>query len=88
MKMSNDEIVDTILNMDSDDRLSKDVLEQIMKFVPSADEQNLLNSHADQLDMFAKSDRFLYEMSRCVGFLVKCMWISCCVVKYMLQTIV
>lgn len=50
--------------MDSDDKLSKDMLEQMLKFVPSSDEQNLFDGHSDQLDMFARADRFLYEMSR------------------------
>ena len=50
--------------MDSDDKLSKDMLEQMLKFVPSPDEQHLLDGHSEQLDMFAKADRFLYEMSR------------------------
>ena len=52
--------------MDIDDKLSKDMLEQMLKFVPSSDEQHLLDGHNDQLDMFAKADRFLYEMSRYV----------------------
>lgn len=64
MKLTNREIVDAILSMDIDDILSKDMLEQMLKFVPSPDEQNLLNEHGDQLNLFAKSDRFLLEMSR------------------------
>ncbi len=64
IKLSNEEIVETVLSMDSDDKLSKDMLELMLKFVPSPDEKNLLQTHAEQLDLFAKSDRFLYEMSR------------------------
>jgi len=64
IKLSNDEIVEAIYSMDSDDKLSKDMLEQMLKFVPSPDEQHLLDGHSEQLDMFAKADRFLYEMSR------------------------
>lgn len=64
IKLSNEEIVDAIYSMDSDDKLSKDMLEQMLKFVPSSDEQNLFDGHSDQLDMFARADRFLYEMSR------------------------
>eukprot|EP00795_Rhopilema_esculentum_P003286 gene3286-1616_t len=64
IRLPNEEIVDAILSMDSDEKLSKDMLEQMLKFVPSPDEQNLLNGHGDQLDLFARSDRFLYEMSR------------------------
>ena len=70
MKLTNREIVDAILSMDNDDILSKDMLEQMLKFVPSPDEQNLLNGHGDQLDLFAKSDRFLFEMSRYAIYLL------------------
>ena len=70
IKLSNDEIVEAIYSMDIDDRLSKDMLEQMLKFVPSSDEQHLLDGHSDQLDMFAKADRFLYEMSRLDIFLL------------------
>ena len=67
--------MDAILSMDSDEKLSKDMLEQMLKFVPSPDEQNLLNGHSDQLDLFARSDRFLYEMSRyfVIPSLVSCL---------------
>ena len=52
------------MTMDHEERLSKDMLEQMLKFVPTPDEKNLLNSHSKQLELFAKSDRFLYEMGR------------------------
>lgn len=58
--------MDAIYSMDADDKLSKDMLEQMLKYVPSSDEQHLLDGHSSQLDLFAKADRYLYEMSRYV----------------------
>lgn len=37
---------------------------QLLKYVPQSDEVDLLSSHSDELEKFARADRFLYEMSR------------------------
>ena len=54
------------MSMDEDDTLSKDMVEQLLKFVPTATEQELLESHTTEWENFARADKFLLEMSRCV----------------------
>lgn len=62
IKMSNDDLKQAILSCD-EDKLTKDLLEQLLKFIPAPDEIQLLDSHKAEIETFAKADRFLYEMS-------------------------
>ncbi|XP_061668597.1 disheveled-associated activator of morphogenesis 1-like isoform X2 [Syngnathoides biaculeatus] len=64
LKLSNDEIKRAILTMDEQEDLPKDMLEQLLKFVPEKSDVDLLEEHKHELDRMAKADRFLYEMSR------------------------
>ncbi|KAJ6658027.1 hypothetical protein lerEdw1_001686, partial [Lerista edwardsae] len=64
LKLSNDEIKRAILTMDEQEDLPKDMLEQLLKFVPEKADVDLLEEHKHELDRMAKADRFLFEMSR------------------------
>ncbi|KAJ8341277.1 hypothetical protein SKAU_G00335680 [Synaphobranchus kaupii] len=64
LKLSNDEIKRAILTMDEQEDLPKDMLEQLLKFVPEKSDVDLLEEHKQELSRMAKADRFLYEMSR------------------------
>uniref|UniRef100_A0A667XZP1 Dishevelled associated activator of morphosis 2 n=1 Tax=Myripristis murdjan TaxID=586833 RepID=A0A667XZP1_9TELE len=64
LKMSNDEIKRAILEMDEREELAKDMLEQLLKFVPEKSDIDLLEEHKHELERMARADRFLYEMSR------------------------
>uniref|UniRef100_A0A3Q3AYT7 Dishevelled associated activator of morphogenesis 1b n=1 Tax=Kryptolebias marmoratus TaxID=37003 RepID=A0A3Q3AYT7_KRYMA len=64
LKLSNEEIKRAILTMDEHEDLPKDMLEQLLKFVPEKSDVDLLEEHKHELDRMAKPDRFLYEMSR------------------------
>jgi len=68
INIQNDELSYAILTMDPNDKLSKDMLEQMLKFVPTPDEANLFNSHHDEVETFARADRYLYEMSKIPHF--------------------
>ena len=37
---------------------------QLLKYVPTSEESELLNGHSEECNKFAKADRFLYEMSQ------------------------
>uniref|UniRef100_A0A665UTF7 Dishevelled associated activator of morphogenesis 1b n=1 Tax=Echeneis naucrates TaxID=173247 RepID=A0A665UTF7_ECHNA len=63
LKLSNEEIKRAILTMDEQEDLPKDMLEQLLKFVPEKSDVDLLEEHKHELDRMAKPDRFLYEMS-------------------------
>ncbi|KAK2091830.1 Disheveled-associated activator of morphogenesis 1 [Saguinus oedipus] len=64
LKLSNDEIKQAILTMDEQEGLPKDILEQLLKFVPEKSDIDLLEEHKHELDRMAKADGFLFEMSR------------------------
>lgn len=64
LKMSDEEICRAILRMDSGEQLPIDMVEQLLKFTPSAEEAALLEEHQDELDNMARADRFLYEISK------------------------
>uniref|UniRef100_A0A674IPB0 Dishevelled associated activator of morphosis 2 n=1 Tax=Terrapene triunguis TaxID=2587831 RepID=A0A674IPB0_9SAUR len=64
LKLSNDEIKRAILKMDEQEDLAKDMLEQLLKFVPEKSDIDLLEEHKHEIDRMARADRFLYEMSR------------------------
>ena len=50
--------------MDKEEQLEKDMVEQLLKYVPTVAERDLLNSHTHEMESFARPDRFLLEMSR------------------------
>lgn len=66
--------------MDSKDQLPIDMVEQLLKFIPSAEEAALLEEHSEEIDSLARADRFLYEISKwvcltyCVVFSYKCLY--------------
>ncbi|XP_076848536.1 disheveled-associated activator of morphogenesis 1-like [Brachyhypopomus gauderio] len=64
LKLTNEEIKRAILTMDEHEDLPKDMLEQMLKFVPEKGDIDLLEEHKHELDRMAKADRFFYEMSR------------------------
>uniref|UniRef100_A0A3P9HTD9 Dishevelled associated activator of morphogenesis 2 n=1 Tax=Oryzias latipes TaxID=8090 RepID=A0A3P9HTD9_ORYLA len=64
LKMTNEEIKRAILEMDEREELSKDMLEQLLKFVPERSDMDLLEEHKHELERMARADRFLFEMSR------------------------
>ncbi|XP_072314507.1 disheveled-associated activator of morphogenesis 1-like [Eucyclogobius newberryi] len=64
LKLTNDEIRHAILTMDEHEDLPKDMLEQLLKFVPEKNDIELLEEHKNELDRMAKADRFLYDMSK------------------------
>lgn len=63
LKMSNEELRLAVLSMDEQEELPKDMLEQLLKFVPEKSDMELLEEHKHELDRMAKADRFLYDMS-------------------------
>ncbi|CAD7677799.1 unnamed protein product [Nyctereutes procyonoides] len=64
LKLSNEEIRQAILKMDEQEDLAKDMLEQLLKFIPEKSDIDLLEEHKHEIERMARADRFLYEMSR------------------------
>nr|XP_045011918.1 disheveled-associated activator of morphogenesis 2 isoform X2 [Jaculus jaculus] len=64
LKLSNEEIRQAILRMDEQEDLAKDMLEQLIKFIPEKSDLDLLEEHKHEIERMARADRFLYEMSR------------------------
>ncbi|XP_028364828.1 disheveled-associated activator of morphogenesis 2 isoform X1 [Phyllostomus discolor] len=64
LKLSNEEIQQAVLKMDEQEDLAKDMLEQLLKFIPEKSDIDLLEEHKHEIERMARADRFLYEMSR------------------------
>ncbi|XP_050698138.1 disheveled-associated activator of morphogenesis 1-like isoform X2 [Eriocheir sinensis] len=64
LKMTNDELIRVLLKMDSDGELAPDMVEQLLKFTPTAEEKVMLEEHLDEIEHLARADRFLYEISK------------------------
>ena len=63
LKMTNKEIATAIWNVDPREEIPKDMCEQLLKFVPTPEETQLLSEHEAEIEQMAKADRFLFEMS-------------------------
>lgn len=63
-KFINNFFLRAILSMDSNEQLPIDMVEQLLKFTPSAEERALLDEHSEDIDSLARADRFLYEISK------------------------
>ena len=50
--------------MDHSEELPKDMCEQLLKFVPTPEETQMLAEHEHDLVSMARADRFLYDMSK------------------------
>ncbi|XP_064489611.1 disheveled-associated activator of morphogenesis 1-like isoform X2 [Ornithodoros turicata] len=68
LRLTNEEICKAILSMDSKDQIPKDMVEQLLKFLPSPEEKTLLEEHSTEMESMAKADRFLYEISRIIHY--------------------
>ncbi|XP_055914842.1 disheveled-associated activator of morphogenesis 1 isoform X2 [Eupeodes corollae] len=64
LKMTDEEISKAILSMDCSEQLPIDMVEQLLKFTPSAEERALLDEHSEDIESLARADRFLYEISK------------------------
>ena len=68
LKMSHREIRQTVLTMDEQRRWPRDLLEQMLKFVPSREECQLIKETLAQRrkspQALALADRFLWEMGQ------------------------
>lgn len=64
IELSHSYLSRAILSMDSNEQLPIDMVEQLLKFTPSAEERALLDEHSEDIDSLARADRFLYEISK------------------------
>jgi dishevelled associated activator of morphogenesis len=53
-----------LLSMDSKEELPMDMVEQLLKFVPTNEERALLDERSQELDSLSRADRFLYDVSK------------------------
>jgi dishevelled associated activator of morphogenesis len=64
LKMSNSEVRRVLLSCDEDRKISRDLFDNMSKYVPTDEEVQLLKESEDEIDRFAKADRFMFEISR------------------------
>ena len=53
-----------LLSMDSKEELPMDMVEQLLKFIPTNEERALLEERNNDLDSLSRADRFLYDVSK------------------------
>ena len=53
------QIANAILCMDKNNEIPKDMVEQLLKYVPSQEETALLDEHSQKLDEMARADRYV-----------------------------
>ncbi|CAL1531259.1 unnamed protein product [Lymnaea stagnalis] len=68
LKLTNEELSRAIMNVDEGEDLPKDMVEQLLKFVPTAEEVQLLSEYAHEIENMARADRFLFEMSKILHY--------------------
>lgn len=59
-----------LLSMDSKEELPMDMVEQLLKFIPTNEERALLDERSSDLDSLSRADRFLYDVSKYVYVLM------------------
>ncbi|XP_076441930.1 disheveled-associated activator of morphogenesis 1-like isoform X2 [Babylonia areolata] len=64
LKLTNAELAQAIMNVDEGEDLPKDMVEQLLKFVPTPEESSMLSEYAAEIENMARADRFLFEMSK------------------------
>ena len=64
LKMTNSELAKAIMSVDSGEEIPKDMCEQLLRYVPTPEEVQLLSEHKHEIEQMARADRFLFEMSR------------------------
>lgn len=64
LKLSNREVRHIVLSMDEEEVVTTDMIEQLLKYTPQAEEVSALTHAKDQLDMFAVADRFIWDMAK------------------------
>ena len=62
-KLSEEEVRTTMLSMDKEERLDKDMVEQLLKYVITPAEKELLDGHIHESHNFARPDRFMLATS-------------------------
>lgn len=64
LKMSDEDICKVLISMDCNEQLPIDMVEQLLKFTPLAEERALLEEHSDDIESLGRADRFLFEISK------------------------
>ncbi|EDQ88472.1 uncharacterized protein MONBRDRAFT_8965 [Monosiga brevicollis MX1] len=64
LKMSPQALRHVVMSMDAEQRISTDLVEQMLKYIPTSEEIAQLTPFQDKAFMFAQADRFLWEMHR------------------------
>ncbi|CAJ0940010.1 unnamed protein product, partial [Mesorhabditis belari] len=71
LRMTNREIRSVLLNMDEKGKIPKDMIEQMLKFLPTREETQQLNETVNRFKSptcLAQADRYLYEVSQIPRF--------------------
>ena len=64
MKLTNEELLQILLKMDSDNEIPSDLLDEILKFTPTPEEITLLEEHKHKYSQMARADRYFFDLGQ------------------------
>ena len=64
LKIGEEEVKQAVLTNDQSDRIPAEMVDQLLKYVPSKEEIETLNQYAEEAARMAKADRFFFEMGK------------------------
>lgn len=71
-KLSEEKVRNMVLGMDREGKVGKDMVEQLLKYVPTSAEKELLEGHLHEKANFARADQFMLVTSRYL--ITICLW--------------
>ena len=71
MKMGEEEVKEAVLTNDKKDKIPADMVDQLLKYVPTKEEIETLNQYAEDVHRMAKADRFFYQMGKIPRYINK-----------------
>jgi len=64
LKLTNDELLEVILKMDTDNQIPNDLLDEIVKYTPTSEETSLLQDHKTQYAQMARADQYFFDLGQ------------------------
>ena len=64
LKLTNEELLQIILKMDSDNQIPNDLLDEILKFTPTPEEVTLLEEHKPKYSQMARADQYFFDLGQ------------------------
>ena len=64
MKIGEEQVKVAVLNNDEKEIIPAEMVDQLLKYVPTKEEIETLNQYAEEISRMAKADRFFFKMGQ------------------------